>query len=127
LPFEPALYLQTTVLSRPRPEQCATDGGLKACATDHGMPLVRAARPGVEGATVLFLSDEHATISLPPASDVAPGDRIELVPSHVDPTINLHDVLYAVEGADVVDVWPVAARGYVEHRTALAARQEGVL
>ena len=64
----------------------------------------------------MFLSDEHATISLPEDSKIAVGDRIELWPSHIDPTINLHDVLYAVEGEEVVDVWPIAARGYLEQR-----------
>ena len=81
------------MLSRPRPEQCVADAGLKACAVDHGNPSVK----GIDGASVLFLSDEHATIALPPESAIAPGDRIELWPSHIDPTINLHDVMYAVE------------------------------
>jgi D-serine deaminase-like pyridoxal phosphate-dependent protein len=44
------------------------------------------------------------------------GDRLELWPSHIDPTINQHDVLYAVDGESVVEVWPVAARGYLEQR-----------
>ena len=39
-------------------------------------------------------------------------DRIELLPSHIDPTMNLHDVVYALEGDSVVGVWPIAARGY---------------
>jgi len=118
LPFELAFSLHTTVLSRPRPEQCATDGGLKAATVDHGNPEVK----GIEGASVLFLSDEHATIALPPDSAIAPGDRIELWPSHIDPTINQHDVLFAVEGDEVVDVWPIAARGYPEQRALLRER-----
>ena len=59
------------------------------------------------------LNDEHATIAIPP--DVAAsriGDRVRLRPSHTDPTVNLHDVFYAVDGDRVVDVWPVVARGY---------------
>lgn len=112
LPFERAFSVLGTVLSRPRPEQCATDSGLKACAVDHGNPSVK----GIEGATVLFLSDEHATIALPPDSNIAVGGRIELWPSHIDPTINLHDVLYAIEGTDVVEAWPISARGYPEQR-----------
>ena len=43
-------------------------------------------------------------------------DRIELWPAHIDPTINLHDVLVAVDGDEVVEVWPVSARGYREQR-----------
>ena len=107
-PFEPASSILTTVISRPIPERCVADAGLKAASSDHGNPSVKSVR----GAEVLFLSDEHATIALPADSTIAPGDRIELWPSHIDPTINLHDVLYAVQGDAVVDVWPVAARGY---------------
>ena len=113
-PFEQAFTILSTVLSRPRPDFRATDAGLKACAVDHGNPDVK----NVDGASVLFLSDEHASIALPPDSTIAPGDRIELWPSHIDPTINLHDVLYAVADGEVVEVWPVAARGYAEQRVA---------
>jgi D-serine deaminase-like pyridoxal phosphate-dependent protein len=73
-----------------------------------------------EGASVLFLSDEHATIILPPESTIRVGDRIELWPSHIDPTINLHDAIFAVDGDEVVEVWPVAARGYSEHRASIS-------
>lgn len=111
LPFELAFRLHATVLSRPRAEQCAADAGLKAMASDHGMPGI-----DLDGASVLFLSDEHCTISVPAGSSIRPGDRIELLPPHIDPTINMHDVLYAVEGNDVVDIWPVSGRGYAEQR-----------
>jgi D-serine deaminase-like pyridoxal phosphate-dependent protein len=80
---------------------------------DHSLPGVR----GINGAKVTSLNDEHATIALPPDSPIKIGDRVELLPSHVDPTINLHDLFYVVDGQTVVDVWPIAARGYLEHRT----------
>jgi D-serine deaminase-like pyridoxal phosphate-dependent protein len=112
LPFERALSLLGTVLSRPSAGMCVADCGHKSCTMDHGNPAVK----GIEGASVVVLADEHAIISLPPASRIEPGDRIELWPSHIDPTINLHDVLYAAEGETVVDVWPVTARGYAEQR-----------
>jgi D-serine deaminase-like pyridoxal phosphate-dependent protein len=112
LPFELALSVLGTVLSRPRPERSVADNGHKACSTDHGNPSVK----GIEGASALFLSDEHVTIALPPDTPLAVGDRIELWPSHIDPTINLHDVMYALEGDDVVSAWPITARGYPEHR-----------
>jgi D-threonine aldolase len=102
-----------TVVSRPARDRCVADCGHKSMTKDHGVPAVR----GIEGATVTSLNDEHATISLPPESSVAIGDRVALLPSHVDPTINLHDVFYVVEGKAVVDIWPIAARGYIEHRT----------
>ena len=112
IPFELAFSVLGTVVSRPKPELCVTDSGHKACTFDHGRPSVK----GVEGASVVFLSDEHASIALPAESTVAVGDRIELWPSHIDPTINLHDSIYALDGDEVVEVWPVAARGYREQR-----------
>jgi D-serine deaminase-like pyridoxal phosphate-dependent protein len=42
------------------------------------------------------------------------GDRVALLPSHIDTTINLHDVLYAHRGGAIEETWPVAARGKVQ-------------
>jgi D-serine deaminase-like pyridoxal phosphate-dependent protein len=115
IPFERAFSILATVLSRPSPALCVADCGLKACTEDHGNPEVK----GHEGASVLFLSDEHATITLPPESPIKVGDRIELWPSHIDPTINLHDVFYVVDGEKVIDTWSIAARGYADQRQQL--------
>jgi D-serine deaminase-like pyridoxal phosphate-dependent protein len=112
VPFEQASWVLGTVISRPDPSRSVADCGHKAMAKDHGLPTVR----GIDGATVVALNDEHATIALAPGSPVKVGDRIYLRPSHTDPTINLHDVLYATEDDRVADVWPIAARGYPEHR-----------
>jgi D-serine deaminase-like pyridoxal phosphate-dependent protein len=115
VPFEQAFWVLGTVISRPDPRRCVADCGHKAVTKDHGLPTVR----GVAGAVVTALNDEHATVALPAESAMQVGDRIYLRPSHTDPTINLHDVLYAIEGDRVVDVWPIAARGYPEHRRTL--------
>jgi D-serine deaminase-like pyridoxal phosphate-dependent protein len=112
IPFEHAFWVLGTVVSRPSEGLCVLDSGHKSCTEDHGDPSVR----GVEGARVMFLSDEHASIILPPDSPLKVGDRMQLVPSHIDPTINLHDVFYALDGEKVVGVWPIAARGYAEQR-----------
>jgi D-serine deaminase-like pyridoxal phosphate-dependent protein len=108
LPFEQALFVLGTVVSRPVPERCVADCGHKATTKDHGYPRVE----GLEGASVVALNDEHATIVLPAGSKIAIGDRVRLRPSHIDPTVNLHDVMYALDDDRVVDVWPIAARGY---------------
>ena len=117
VPFEPAFWVVGTVVSRPARDRCVADCGHKSMTKDHSLPGVR----GISGAKVTSLNDEHATIALPPDSPIKIGDRVELLPSHVDPTINLHDLFYVVDGQTVVDVWPIAARGYLEHRT----RMEG--
>ena len=108
LPFEHALSVLGTVVSKPGAEYCVADCGHKSTTKDHGLPSVK----GMPGASVTLLNDEHAGIALPPGSPVKIGDRIELWPSHTDPTVNLHDVFYAIEDGRVVGVWPIAARGY---------------
>jgi D-serine deaminase-like pyridoxal phosphate-dependent protein len=114
--FEQAFWVLGTVVSRPVPERCVADCGHKSMTKDHGLPLVR----GVPGAEVVALNDEHATLRVPAHSLLTVGDRIELLPSHVDPTVNLHDVVYAVKDGMVVGTWPIT-RGYTEHRVRAAA------
>ena len=108
VPFEPAFFVLGTIVSRPASDRCVADAGHKSTTKDHGLPSV----VGIEGATVTSLNDEHATIAIPASLSLRIGDRVRLRPSHTDPTVNLHDVLYAVEGERVVDIWPVVARGY---------------
>jgi len=108
LPFEHALTVLGTVISRPVPARCVADSGHKSCTKDHGNPSVK----DIPGAAVLTLNDEHATIALPPECGLSVGDRVQLLPSHIDPTMNLHDVVYALDGDRVVGVWPIAARGH---------------
>jgi D-serine deaminase-like pyridoxal phosphate-dependent protein len=112
VPFEQAFWAIGTVISRPDSGRCVADCGHKSMTKDHGLPTVR----GVRGASVVSLNDEHATIAIPADSTIAVGDRLFLRPSHTDPTVNLHDVLYALDGEQVVGVWPIAARGYAEQR-----------
>jgi D-serine deaminase-like pyridoxal phosphate-dependent protein len=107
IPFREALRCLTTVLSV-QGDIAVLDSGLKALATDHGNPRLPDATP----ATVLFLSDEHTTLAKHDGFSNVPGDRMWLRPSHVDPTVNLHDRLYAYRGDEVEHIWTVEARGY---------------
>ncbi len=107
LPFEEALRCLTTVVSV-QGRLAVLDAGLKALAVDHGHPELAPDVP----ASVLFLSDEHTTLEIDDGFSARPGDRLWLRPSHVDPTVNLHDHLLAVQGDEVIDQWPVEARGH---------------
>jgi D-threonine aldolase len=102
LPFTQALSVLSTVISVSAGWAVA-DCGLKALGMDHG-------NPSVEGAEVWFCSDEHLTFA--PASPVRIGDRIRVLPAHVDPTVAYHDSLYVIDGDDVVDRWDVDLRGW---------------
>ena len=112
VPFVPAFFVLGTVVSRPALDRIVLDCGHKSATKDHGHPAVE----GIPGARVTAFNDEHAVVEVPHECTLAIGDRVRLRPSHTDPTVNLHDVFYAVEGDRVVDVWPIAARGYPEHQ-----------
>ncbi len=106
--FAQALTVITTVVSR-RPGVAIVDGGYKAFATDRPFTPVPVDLPGV---TYAWAGDEHGRLDLTNADrDVRVGDRIEFVPPHCDPTVNLYDVIYALRGDTIEGVWPIAARG----------------
>jgi D-serine deaminase-like pyridoxal phosphate-dependent protein len=102
LPFSQALSVLATVISVSEGWAVA-DCGLKALGMDHGPPTVI-------GATVQFCSDEHLTFS--PERPVRVGDRISVLPAHVDPTVAYHEHLHLVDRDDVVERWPVDLRGW---------------
>jgi D-threonine aldolase len=104
LPFRQALTLWTTVISV-SDGWAVCDGGLKSLGMDHGDPTV-------DGGSVMFCSDEHVTFVPDPDRPVRPGDRVRVVPAHVDPTIALHEHLHLVRDNEVIDVWDVDLRGW---------------
>src|SRR5580692_9494382 len=104
LPFEPALYCVTTVISR-RHSRAVLNVGLKELTVEYGMPVIQA-----PGARVTALSDEHAQVSLTAGSDaLAVGDKVLLIPAHVDPAVNLYDRLFAWSGSEFTE-WEVDGR-----------------
>jgi D-serine deaminase-like pyridoxal phosphate-dependent protein len=106
--FQHALTVVTTVVSTP-PGFAIVDGGYKAFSTDRPFPPQPVSLPGVEYG---WAGDEHGRLDLSRAGrPVTLGDRIEFIPPHCDPTVNLYDHIYGVRGDRVAAVWPIAARG----------------
>jgi D-serine deaminase-like pyridoxal phosphate-dependent protein len=107
--FEPALYILTSVMSA-RGDRVTLDAGLKAFSTDSGPAM-----PAFEGWQVRGVSDEH-TVLIRAGSEgpnLVLGDKPLLIPGHIDPTVNLHDVIVVSRNDVVIDVWPIEARGAV--------------
>src|SRR5215217_1554941 len=106
-----AARVVSTVVSRPAPDRAIIDAGSKALALDpspshpgHGFIV------GHPGATIARLSEEHGVVTLLPAeSGFDVGDRVEIIPNHICPAVNLTDELVVIRNGDVVDRWPVAA------------------
>ena len=65
-------------------------------------------------ATIVRLSEEHGVIELPEdAQGLKVGDRLEIIPNHVCPTVNLQDEMFVVRDGAVLDDWEIIARGKV--------------
>ncbi len=105
--FEHALFVRTTVMSRPGADRAVVDAGLKASSVDSGMPTVWQ-RPDLVYAKA---ADEHGTLATVNEAALALGDRLLLVPGHCDPTVNLYDELVCIRGDRVEAIWPITARG----------------
>jgi D-serine deaminase-like pyridoxal phosphate-dependent protein len=107
LPFENALTVLTMVVSK-RKNDAIVDAGTKTLSTDAGP-----AKPANVDAVYAHQGDEHGKLTFANGNPLAIGDKVEMIPSHCDTTINLHDLYYVTRGGRVVAVWPIAARGRV--------------
>ena len=111
-PFEPALFVRTSVISANATSHVTTDAGLKHFATDGPRPVI--ARGAPDGAEYHFFGDEHGRIELQDAARHLPvGTALECITPHCDPTVNLYDVYHVVHGDMLVDIWPIDARGAI--------------
>jgi D-serine deaminase-like pyridoxal phosphate-dependent protein len=107
-----AARILATVIACPVPGRFVVDAGTKCLAAD-GSPgaIVIAGRPELR---MDFLSEEHGVGACPLGAAPHIGERLELIPNHICPVINLFDTAYAVREDGVLDhELPIAARGQV--------------
>jgi 3-hydroxy-D-aspartate aldolase len=109
-PYETSLFVDTRVVSANTTGMVTVDGGLKAFASDAGVPAIVAGAPA--GSRYSFMGDEHGAVVLPPGSQPPKlGDVITLTTPHCDPTVNLYDTFHVIQEAVLKELWPVSARG----------------
>src|SRR5207244_1603508 len=104
LPFRQALSVLATVISVSPSGYAVADCGLKALGMDHGNPSLEG------GLEVYYVADEHIVFATPTPPQV--GDRVRVLPSHVDPTVAYHERMHMVRNGEVLDTWPVDLRGW---------------
>jgi D-serine deaminase-like pyridoxal phosphate-dependent protein len=120
-----ALTVLTTVVSRHRDhtgkERLFLDAGKKVLTSDtgygtdgYGLLLynARTMQP-LPHAHISNLSEEHGWVDVMGGSTLSVGDRLRVVPNHACVAVNTQDILYVVDGEDLVDTLPVDARGRV--------------
>ncbi len=106
LPFVQAMWVVGTVIST-NDRWSVVDVGLKSLGMDHGNPTIN-------NHSVWFCSDEHITFS-PNEGTPAPviGDRAFVTPSHIDPTMAMHEMAYvANQFGEILAEWPIDLRGW---------------
>jgi D-serine deaminase-like pyridoxal phosphate-dependent protein len=108
----PAALLVTRVISRPSPTRVTFDLGYKAVASDPpaGKRLVLL---DVPEHTAILQNEEHLVIETFAVNQLAPGDVVFAIPTHICPTCALHQRAYVVENGEVTGTWDIAARDRV--------------
>ncbi len=106
--FQNAMTVLTTVVSANHDAFVTVDGGLKAFSTDRGYGPEAANLPG---SAYRWGGDEFGYLDIA-ACEHQPrlGDRIEFIPPHCDPTVNLYDRIYVCRGESVEAVWSIMER-----------------
>ncbi|KAF4993343.1 hypothetical protein FDECE_13458 [Fusarium decemcellulare] len=108
--YSHSFSLLATVISKQGERQVTIDTGLKSLTTDSGLSECKDSRYSYNQ-----LGDEHGSLTWDegtPALKI--GDVVEMLPSHIDPTVNLHDFYYAYRNGVVEEIWPVDSRGKVQ-------------
>jgi D-serine deaminase-like pyridoxal phosphate-dependent protein len=106
--FEHSLFVYAAVISVAGKGHVVLDAGLKALTAESGLPRVFQ-RPGLK---VVGVSDEHTKVAVADGAEPPRiGEKLRLIPGHIDPTVNLHDWYVCARNGAVEAVWPIAARG----------------
>ena len=124
-----ALTVLATVVSK-HPGRIVLDCGSKTLTNDQARGISAAVGYGAvlagesdaldyareidETLTIERLSEERATVRVTGTTRLEPGDRVRVVPNHSCVVSNLVDVVRVVEGDQVIDTLPVAARGRIQ-------------
>ena len=106
-----ALRVLTTVVSTSVPGQCVIDAGSKTLSSDQAVKSGTYGHVVGHQWTVRKLNEEHGYVEIRGKARV--GEKLWVVPSHVCPTVNLHDEIWYGRGGRVEGSWRVAARGKV--------------
>jgi D-serine deaminase-like pyridoxal phosphate-dependent protein len=104
---DPALTVLATVVSTPYPGKLVTDVGIKSMNFARGYPVIK----GYEDAEFYMYHVEHSQIKMKDTSCFKIGDKLELIPFFVGPTVNLYDKYHVSRKGKIVAEWDVMARG----------------
>jgi D-serine deaminase-like pyridoxal phosphate-dependent protein len=108
----PAAVLVTRVISRPSPTRVTLDLGYKAVASDPPAGK-RCVLLNVADYTTALQNEEHLVIETSTPNQLAPGDVVYAVPTHICPTCAMHQRAYVVENGMATETWDIVGRDRV--------------
>jgi D-serine deaminase-like pyridoxal phosphate-dependent protein len=112
-----AVTILATIISKPGEDRVVADAGSKSMTIDQrssgvlktkGFGLIK----NFPDLLIKKLSDEHAVIT--PGNSLKIGDRIEIIPNHVCPTVNLYNTAYGVKNGKIEKILTITARGRIQ-------------
>ncbi len=113
---EVAAKVICTVISDAVPDKIVLDAGTKALTSDRNGPRPDSGHGYIvqyPGARIVRLSEEHGEVDVSQCENRPKlGQRVEVIPNHVCPCINLYDAVWLRTG-DALHRLPVDARGKV--------------
>jgi len=106
--LEPALFIQSTVTSRPTPTRIICDAGFKTLPRGYATP-----KPvGIDHVKSVVFSAEHGIITLEaPNTALKVSNQFDILVGYSDATVFLHDQIYGIRQGIVETVWPIWGRG----------------
>ena len=108
--LEFALFILSTVTSRPTQDRAIIDAGRKTMNQELHIPEIRN-HPEV---TVESLSAEHGVLKLPSDSKLSIGERLEIILGYGDFTTVLHNFFFGIRGGRLESIWPLEGRGRLD-------------
>ncbi|MFO7797940.1 MAG: DSD1 family PLP-dependent enzyme [Promethearchaeati archaeon] len=105
--FETAVTVLGTVQSNTGKRLYTLDAGIKAFSTGDGRPEFK----GLQRANFRVITEEHSQFKASSKDQLEIGDKVELIPAHICPTVNIHDYIHVVKNGEYIGKWPILARG----------------
>jgi len=104
--FDIAVTVLSTVQNQTGKKEFTIDAGTKAIATGDGKPIIK----GFPKIKFRVINEEHTQLKSIDA-DLKIGQKIELIPAHICPTINLYDYIHVIKNNEYIGKWQIFARG----------------
>jgi len=105
--FEIALTILATINNQTGKRNFTLDMGSKACSTADGKPIFKE----YSKSKMTLLTEEHGQFKAGKDDSFEIGQKVELIPGHVCPTVNLYDFFNVIKDDKLIDKWEISARG----------------